>query len=83
MIKGFRPLSSLLTQYLSHRDVLTANMTRFGSGFILNSHLTEAKEELDKIRDLLQEFELRKDEPKPKIILGGMGGCGGGGCFRK
>jgi hypothetical protein len=50
---------------LSHRDVLTCNFSRFGAGFILDSHLKEAKEELENIQRLLQEVERRKDEKKP------------------
>lgn len=62
-----RPFHTLLINYLSHRDVLTANFSRFGAGFILESHLREAKEELDNIRLLLQEVESRKDEKKPPV----------------
>lgn len=79
MLKGVRPFSSLLTQYLSHRDVLTANMTRFGSGFVLESHIREAKEELEKIRELVQEVEARKDERKGKQFL--EIACGS--CYKK
>jgi hypothetical protein len=75
--RGVRPFSSLLTQYLSHRDVLTANMTRFGAGFILDGNIREAKEELKSIQNLLEEIEKRKDEPKPKFDLL----CGS--CYKK
>jgi hypothetical protein len=64
-----RPFSTLLTQYLSHRDVLTANMTRFGAGFILDGNIREAKEELKSIQSLLDEIEKRKDEKKPPMLF--------------
>jgi hypothetical protein len=72
-----RPFSTLLTQYLSHRDVLTVNMTRFGAGFILEGGLREAKEELQNIQNLLDEIEKRKDEKKPRFDVS----CSG--CYKK
>jgi hypothetical protein len=82
MIKGVRSFSSLLTHYLCERDALTANMTRFGAGFVLDSHLREAKEQINNIKSLVEEIERRKDEPKPKLFLIN-GGCGGGACSKK
>ena len=77
MLRNVRPFSTLLTQYLSHRDVLTANMTRFGAGFILDSHIREAKDELKSIQNLLEEIEKRKGEKKPPMEFN----CGS--CYRK
>jgi len=74
-----RPFSTLLTQYLSHRDVLTANMTRFGAGFILDGNIREAKEELKNIQSLLDEIEKRKDEKKPPVLFDIT--CSG--CYKK
>jgi len=69
MIKGVRSFSSLFTQYLGHRDQLTANMTRFGAGFILDSHIRDAKEEIKSIQCLLEEIEQRKGEKKPPVLF--------------
>jgi hypothetical protein len=69
MIKGIRPFSSLLSHYLGHRDVLTANFARFGAGFILDGNIREAKEELKNIQSLLDEIEKRKDEKKPPVLF--------------
>lgn len=79
MIRGVRPFSTVLTQYLSHRDVLTANMTRFGAGFILDSHIREAKEELKSIQSLLEEIETRKSEKKLPVPFD----INCGSCYRK
>lgn len=77
MIRGVRSFSSLFTHYLCERDQLTANMTRFGAGFILDNHLKEAKEQVKTISNILEEIEKRKDEPKPKfeIISTQCGSC--------
>lgn len=77
MLKGARSFSSLFTQYLGHRDVLTANMTRFGAGFVLDSHIRDAKEELKGIQNILDEIEKRKDEKKPLFDVN----CGS--CYKK
>ena len=81
MNRGIRAFSSVFTHYLCERDALTANMTRFGAGFILDSHIKEAKEQVQTIKTLIDEFERRKNEPKPKVILENAGGCGS--CYRK
>ena len=77
MLRGVRSFSSLFTHYLSERDVLTAHMARFGAGFVLDSHLKEAKEQVQKITALLDEVEQRKGEAKPKFDVN----CGS--CYRK
>ena len=79
MIKSIRPFSSLFTHYLGHRDVLTANMTRFGAGFVLDSHIREAKEELQNIQTILAEIEQRKGEKKPPVPFD----INCGSCYRK
>ena len=66
MLRGVRSFSSLFTHYLGERDALTANMARFGAGFVLDGHLKEAKEQVQNIKSLLEEIEKRKSEVKEK-----------------
>jgi hypothetical protein len=49
------------------KDYLTANFSRFGAGFILDSHLREAKEQVANINKLLEEVESQKDIKKPPV----------------
>ena len=62
-----RPLNSLFTHFLMEKDQLTAHFARFGSGFILDNQLVQAKEHLTTIQSLLKEIEERKGERNPPI----------------
>ncbi len=64
MLKSYRPFSTVFTHYLAHRDQLTVQMTRFSAGFILDNHLRDAKEEIEKIKLLIDEVESRRNESK-------------------
>ena len=75
-----RSLSTLFTHFLMEKDQLTANFTRFGAGFILDSQIKEAREQVNTISSLLTEIEQRKFEPK-KFIPTESAFCGS--CYRK
>jgi len=75
-----RPLHSVFTLFLMERDHLTANMARFGAGFILESHIKEAKEQMENMRKLLQEVEDQKELRKPPTL---MENCYSGACYKK
>lgn len=80
MLKSsFRPLNSVFTLFLMEKDYLTANFSRFGAGFILDSHLREAKEQVANINKLLEEVESQKDIKKPPVDY--FQNCGS--CYRK
>ncbi len=74
-----RPLHSVFTLFLMEKDHLTANFSRFGAGFILDSHLREAKEQVANINKLLLEVEEQKDKKKPPVLI--EENCGS--CYRK
>ena len=75
MLRTFRPLNSVFTHFLMEKDHLTANFSRFGAGFILDSHLREAKEQVANINKLLQEIEEQKDFKKPPMMMENCGSC--------
>lgn len=60
--KSVRPLHTIYTLFLIEKDQLTANFARFGSGFILDNQLKIAREQLDTMKELLEEVESRKGE---------------------
>jgi hypothetical protein len=72
---SFRPLHSVFTHFLMEKDQLTAHFSRFGAGFILESHLREAKEQVANINKLLQEVEEQKDKKKPPMMMENCGSC--------
>lgn len=56
----------LFTQFLIQRDCLTASFTRMGSGFTPPTVITEAKEHLLLINQLMKQMEeMAKDAPQP------------------
>jgi hypothetical protein len=76
MLKSsFRPLHSVFTHFLMEKDQLTANFSRFGAGFILDSHLRDAKEQLSNINKLLDEIESQKHLKKPPMMMENCGSC--------
>ena len=77
MIRGVRPLHTVLNLFLMEKDQLTANFSRFGAGFILPSHLQNARDQLSTMKSLLDEVEEQKDTKKEKMYLN----CGT--CYKK
>lgn len=63
MLKSI-PSSSLFIRYLGHRDVLTAQIARCGAGYVIESNIKEAKEELKNIQSIVEEIEERKNKSK-------------------
>lgn len=58
----------LFTRFLIHRDALSASFTRMGSGFTPPSVLSEAREHLTIINQLLQQIENISPLPKEEIV---------------
>ena len=75
MIKASIGRTLLHTRYLIEKDQLSANIIRLTSGFSPPSVFKDAREQLAKIKDVLDEFERIKDHnervsiPLPKHIL--------------
>lgn len=56
------------TKFLLERDYLSACFARMGSGFTPPSTLAEAKERIEKIKQLVEHMEAIKDFPKNTLV---------------
>ena len=56
------------TKFLIERDSLSACFARMGSGFTTPNTLNEAKERIEKIKQLLEHMEAIKDFPKNTLV---------------